>query len=191
MRDIVSANINAMLDKAEDPEKLVRMMLREMEDALIEVKASCAGLMASKRKIVRERTEVAGRAADWEAKAQVAVNHGREDLAREALLEKRRYTQRIEVLDGELGQVEEMIGQCRSDIQQLEEKLQTVREKQRVLVHRHHQAQRRKQAQTTIRRVDTADVMARFETFEHRIDRMEAEADLVNYGRKRPTVEDQ
>jgi len=183
-RDIVSANVNSMLDKAEDPEKMVKMMVREMEDALIEVKASCAGLMATKRKIQRELREVETRAADWGRKAETAVNRGREDLAREALLEKRRHTDRAKTLQKEAEQVDGMVEQSRSDINQIEEKLKVVRERERVLVQRHKRANQRRQTERTIRKVDTADIMARFETFEHRIDHMEAEADLVNYGRK-------
>jgi phage shock protein A len=190
VRDVISSNINAMLDKAEDPEKMIKMIVREMEDTLVEVKASCAGAMATKKKIQRELTAVQARADEWAGKARLAVDKGREDLAREALLEKRRYLSRMEALQEEQVQCDSLVEQYQSDITQLEEKLTMAREKQRVLVQRHIHAQKKKQAENHIRKVDTADAMARFETFEHRIDRMEAEADLVNYGRK-PTLEDE
>ena len=190
LSDIISSNLNAMLDKAEDPEKLIRLMIQEMEDTLVEIKASCAGVMAAKKKAQRELVEIHTRALQWGDKAQLAVNKAREDLAREALIEKRRYRERANSLEKELTQCETLIEQYLTDMTQLEEKLGTAREKQRILVQRHIQAQRRKRAQQEIRRFDTNDALVRFAHFENRIERMEAEADLVNFGRK-PTVEDE
>lgn len=189
LSDIISSNINAMLDKAEDPEKLVRLMIQEMEDTLVEIKASCAGVMAAKRKIQRELEESLARAEHWSERARLAVDKGREDLAREALVEKRRYRERASALEKELVQSDALVEQYRTDIARLEEKLGTAREKQRLLVHRHIHAQRKKRAEKGIRRFDSADAVLRFEQFEQRIERMEAEADLVNFGRK-PVLEE-
>ena len=100
-RDIVSANINAMLDKAEDPEKMVRLMIQEMEDTLVEIKASCAGAMAGAKRIERALGEARDRAGRWAEKAELALAKNREDMAREALLEKRRLLERAETLEGE------------------------------------------------------------------------------------------
>jgi phage shock protein A len=190
LSDIISSNINAMLDKAEDPEKLVRLMIQEMEDTLVEIKASCAGVMATKKKIQRELEETRTRAQQWGEKAQLAVNKGREDLAREALVEKRRYRERADALEREFSQCDVLVEQYQADMTQLEDKLSTAREKQRILVQRHIHAQRRKRAQQEIRRLDNSDALIRFEQFENRIERMEAEADLVNFGRK-PPLEDE
>lgn len=190
VRDIISSNINAMLDKAEDPEKLVKLMIREMEDTLVEIKASCAGAMATKKKVQRELEETETRADDWEKKAELAVAKAREDLAREALLEKRRYTRRADWLRSELQQCDALVEQYQADIIQLEEKLEAARERQRILVQRHIHARQKRRAQTDIRKADTAEALMRFETFEGRIERMEADADLVNFGRK-PTLEDE
>ena len=189
-RDIVNSNINSMLDQAEDPEKLVRLMIQEMEDTLIDLKASCAGAIAARKKVGRSFDELTGRAANWEAKAKLAVEKGREELAREALMEKRRANEGITSLDKEITGLDEVVRNYRMDITQLEEKLGSAREKQRVLVQRHIQAQHKITAQTQIRRVDTQDALLRYEQFEARIERMEAEADLINYGRK-PTLEEQ
>jgi phage shock protein A len=191
VRDIISSNINAMLDKAEDPEKLVKLIIREMEDTLVEVKASCAGAMATKKKIQRESDEVRKREKDWGAKAQLAVDKGREDLAREALVEKKRHRERADATEKEFAQCEALVEQYQSDIMQLEDKLALAREKQRVMVQRHVHAVHKKQAQESIRRSDTADTIARFESFEQRIDRMEAEADLVNFGVKTNSLEEE
>src|SRR5215468_2059566 len=190
LSDIISSNLNAMLDKAEDPEKLIRLMIQEMEDTLVEIKASCAGVMATKKKAQRELEEALTRATQWGEKAQLAVNKGREDLGREALVEKRRYRERADALEKELTHCEALIEQYQVDMTQLEDKLSGAREKQRILVQRHIHAQRKKRAQHGIRRLDTTDALIRFEQFENRIERMEAEADLINFGRK-PPLEDE
>ena len=184
VRDIISSNINAMLEKAEDPEKMIKLMIQEMEDTLVEIKASCAGAMATKKKVQRVLDESLGRADEWGEKAQVAVDKGREDLAREALVEKRRYRERAEALERESSECDMLVNQYQDDIIKLEEKLTAAREKQRILVQRHIRAQRRKRAERDIRRLETSDAFIRFEQFQNRIERMEAEADLVNFGRK-------
>ncbi|MFZ0614546.1 MAG: phage shock protein PspA [Desulfobacterales bacterium] len=181
-RDIISANINAMLDRAEDPEKLVKLMIREMEDTLVELKAACAGVMAEGKKTQRQLLEVRERAGHWENRAALAVRKGRDDLAREALVEKRRYTRREETLRQEHGELEHLIAQYHEDIRLLEEKLKSARDKQRVLIQRHVHARRKIRAQQEIRRADSTEVMVKFEELESRIDRMESEADLVNIG---------
>jgi phage shock protein A len=183
-RDIVSSNISAMLDKAEDPEKLIKLMIREMEDTLVELKASCAGVMANRKKVQRQFDEVQSRAEYWGNNAKLAVEKGRDDLAREALVEKRRYVDRIGALEQELLEDNGLVEQYQEDITQLEEKLRGAREKQRMLVQRHIRAQRKKRAQEEIRRIDSSEAVFKFEQIENRIERMEAEADLVNYGRK-------
>jgi len=184
MRDIVSSNINSMLDKAEDPEKLIKLMIQEMEDTLVEIKASCAGAMAETKKIERELDQVEARARDWAAKAELAVERGREDLAREALVEKRRYAERARGLDEELAEARDVVGRYQDDIMQLEEKLASVREKERMLKQRHIAARHKRRAQAGIRHASSSEVMMRFEKFQNRVERMEAEADLVNFGKK-------
>ena len=183
-RDIISSNINAMLDKAEDPEKLIKFMIREMEDTLVELKASCAGVMANSKKIQRQMESVLSRVKYWEENAALAVKKGRDDLAREALVEKRRYADRSDPLEQELVENNALVDQYQGDIRQLEDKLGTAREKQRMLAQRHIHAKKKKRAQEEIRRMDSSEVMFKFEGLENRIERMEAEADLVNFGRK-------
>jgi len=183
-RDIISSNINAMLDKAEDPEKLIRLMIREMEDTLVEIKTACAGVMAGGKKIKRQLEGLGARARYWEEKAELAVNKGRDDLAREALVEKRKFNRRIETLENDLAEHDLLIEQYQDDLRQLEEKLKSARDKQRMLVQRHIHAQRKMQAQEKIRRIDSSETVMKFDELENRIERMEAEADLVNYGKK-------
>jgi phage shock protein A len=187
-RDIISSNINVMLDKAEDPEKLIKLMIREMEDTLVEIKASCAGVMAGNKKVQRQMEEVQSRAKQWEERAELAVSKGRDDLAREALVEKRRYADRAEALLQESMRLNAIVEQYHDDIRQLEEKLGGAREKQRSLVQRHIRANKKRQAQEEIRRFDSSEAILKFEDLENRIERMEAEADLVNFGKK-PAVD--
>jgi phage shock protein A len=183
-RDIISSNINSMLDKAEDPEKLIRLMIREMEDTLVEIKTACAGVMAGSKKIARQLEGLQTRARYWEEKAQLAVKMDRDDLAREALVEKRKFTRRTQTLANEMSEHDLLIEQYQNDIRQLEEKLRSARDKQRLLVQRHIHAQRKMQAQKEIQRVDSTETLMKFDELENRIERMEAEADLVNYGQK-------
>jgi len=183
-RDIINSNINAMLDEAEEPEKMIKMMIREIEDTLVELKASCAGVMAGRKKIERQLDEVRTREKDWADKARLAVEKGRDDLAREALLEKRKYTVKADVLEGEIAEHSSLVEQYQDDIRQLEDKLGKAREKRRMLVQRHIRAKRKKRVQEDIRRVDSAQSVLRFDELENRIERMEAEAELVNFGKK-------
>lgn len=185
-RDIISSNINAMLDRAEDPEKLIKLMIREMEDTLVEIKAACAGAMASSKKVQRQLQTIENRVHYWEEKAELAVTKGRDDLARDALVEKRRYTGRTAGLENELAEHEMLIDKYQDDIRQLEEKLKSARDKQRMLVQRHIHASRKRRAQEEIRRVDSTEAMMKFDELQNRIEHMEAEAELVNFGKKSP-----
>jgi len=189
-RDIVSANINAMLDKAEDPEKMIKLMIHEMEDTLIELKSSCAGVIASRKKLERRLEEAEVRYELWGGRAEQAVARGRDDLAREALIEKRRCREIIDALASELSEYRALIHQYHQDIEELEGKLDSAKEKKRILVQRHKRASGKKRAQEEIRRSTSADTMARFDKLESRIEQMEAEAELVNPP-KRPSVEEE
>lgn len=189
-RDIVSSNINSMLDRAEDPDKMIKLMIREMEDTLIEIKSSCAGVIASRKKVERKLDEIIERKELWAQRAELAVSKGRDDLARDALLEKRRFEELCDSLEREASGHTDLIQQYQDDITELEAKLSSAKEKKRVLAQRHRKAQNKKRAQEDIRRMDSSDTMSRFEHLESRIERMEAEADLVNYG-KNQTVDEQ
>jgi phage shock protein A len=189
-KDIISSNLNSMLDKAEDPEKLIKLMIQEMEDTLVEIKASCAGVMANKSGVARTLQTAQARASDWESKAALAVSKGRDDLALEALSEKRRFLDEVTRIEAEDSKLDDIITQYKEDIEQLESKLAAARDKHKSLIHRHTQAQKRQRVENSIRRVSNTDAFARFEAFENRIDRMEAGADLINTKAK-PSLEDE
>ncbi len=188
--DIISSNINSMLDKAEDPEKMIKLMIHEMEDTLIELKSSCAGVIAGRKKVERKLEEMLGRKDLWAERANLAVAKGKDNLAREALIERRRFAEIAEALESELGEYGGIFTQYQEDIAELEGKLNNAKEKKRVLVQRHKRATGKKRAQEDIRRSNSGDTMARFDKLESRIEQMEAEADLVNMPKK-PTIEEE
>ncbi|MEW5772393.1 MAG: phage shock protein PspA [Thermodesulfobacteriota bacterium] len=177
-KDIVSSNLNSLLDKAEDPRKLIRLMIQEMEETLVELKAGCAKSMADRKTLDRELAAAESLAETWEDRAALAVDKGRDDLAREALAEKRRFLDRADGLRAEAVHLDELVAQAREDIGRLDEKLAAARDKQRLLVSRHARASARLRAGEKARPVDNGDAMLRFDQFERRIERLEAEAEL-------------
>ena len=183
-RDIVNSNINSMLDKAEDPRKMIRLMIQEMEETLVEIKAACARTMAERKTAQRELEAMDRTAATWEQRAAMAVDKGRDDLAREALLEKRALAARTEALAEEVARLDALVEAGREDIAALEDKLNSAREKQRLLLQRHATASARIKARGEVRRAEASDALLRFDAFEQRIDRLEAEADLAGPRRR-------
>jgi len=178
-KDIISANLNSMLDRAEDPEKMIRLMISEMEETLVELKSSTASLMADKLKVKREGDWMQSEVRKWSERASLAMDKGREDLAREAIIEKQRFEARMQELDAEVAKFDGLIDQSRSDINRLEEKITAARKKQRLLVQRQNRAQGRMQTEKNIRKAGSSEAILKFEEYEHRIDRMEAAAGLA------------
>jgi phage shock protein A len=179
-KDIISSNINAMLDKAEDPEKMIRLMIQEMEETLVELKSSCASIMANRSSTERDIGALKANADKWEERAGLAIGKGREDLAKEALIEKKRYLQQIDVLKVNVSGFDHLISNAHTDIEKLEAKIAAARDKQQVLVKRHIRAGQSLRVQKEIRKADSNDALRRFDAYEQRIDRLEAEASLVN-----------
>ena len=182
-KDIVNSNINSMLDGAEDPDKMIKLMIREMEDTLIEIKSSCAGIIASRKKVRRRLEEMVERKELWARRAELAVTKGIDNLAREALMERKHFSELSDSLENETAEHTGLIKQYQDDISELEKKLASAKEKKRNLAQRHKKAQNKKRAQKDIRRMDSSETMVRFEHLESRIERMEAEADMVNFGK--------
>lgn len=179
-KDIVSSNLNAMLDRAEDPEKMVRLMIREMEETLVELKADCAGTMAECRKLERENATLTNAVERWAQRAELAIDKGREDLAREALLEKHREEEKQQGLQREMAGCEGLIIQAQEDIRTLEEKLTAAKEKQGLLIQRHTHATARRQARLNSKRADGYEATKRFEEIEQQVERLEAAAEVEN-----------
>lgn len=172
--DIINANMNAMLDKAENPEKMLRMMIQEMEDSLIELKSSCASSMAEGAKLERAVKEAEEAAERWEKRAMLAISKGKEDLAREALAEKLQAKKDAELNLKSLEENRTTVAESRKDIARLEEKLSESKARFRIIKEKQERAKNEKKMRESIQR----DTEARFSEMESRIDRMNAENNL-------------
>ena len=174
LKDIINSNLNAMLDAAEDPDKLIRLMIQEMEDTLVEVKANCAGAIASRKRAEKAVEAAAAAIATWEERARLAIEKGREDLAREAIRERRRLEELRDVHTKEVAGCETVVAGLKEDIAAVEAKLADARQRHRLLVERHRRARSHQATRTVIERATRYDAMSRFDQLEQRIERMEA-----------------
>ena len=179
--DIVNANINSLLDKAEDPEKMIKLMMQEMEDTLIELKSSCAAKMAGRAKSERLYKESQSAVNRWQSRAELAISKDREDLAREALIEKKKALEAMEQLAQDLKVADETIKVSKDEINQIEEKLVSVKQKYKIMVERAKRAREEQAAQETLRRAAEEATHDRFADMEEKIDRMRANNDLNSY----------
>lgn len=177
--DIVNSNINAMLDKAEDPEKIARLMIQEMEDTLIEVRTGAARAMADKKEMEREIAHFEKVASEWEAKAGLAIDKGREDLARGALQAKQKATAEIEARKSGLAAAEEAFEKRSADLVKLQAKLDEAKAKHRSLMMRRQTAEHRIRARTSTYDSRVDDALARYSAVERKVDEMEAYADTI------------
>lgn len=177
--DIVNSNINAMLDKAEDPEKMIRLMIQEMEDTLVDLKSSCAAKMATRAEMERDRETLTSKVDRWGERAVLAVERKRDDLAKEALLEKKQCVRQLEFAEKDLDHYQHLIGECKGNIGQLEQKLEEVTLKHKMLVQRSIHAVEKKRARNMMSNATGAQAVMRFGEMENRIERMEADADLA------------
>ena len=180
--DIVNSNINAILDKAEDPEKIVRLMIQEMEDTLVEVRSAAARSIADKKDLNRKLESLDRERRDWEDKAELAVRKGREDLAKAALVEKSRVASAAELLKQDYIAVDEGLSKLNEDIARLEAKLEDAKARQKALLARHKTANSRLAARKKIHDYKIDDAMLRFEAYTRRIDDVEGRVEAYDLG---------
>ncbi|UPQ86986.1 phage shock protein PspA [Vibrio sinaloensis] len=176
--DIVNSNISALLDKAEDPEKMIRLIIQEMEDTLVEVRTNSAKAIADKKELARKVESIEHAIEEWQQKATLALTKQREDLARSALIEKQKLQEVLKGLHTEQTLVEETIDKLTGEISKLETKISETRAKQQALAIRSQSASNRRDVQKHLHTSRTHEAMAKFEQYSRKIDEMEAEADI-------------
>ena len=181
--DIVNANINAVLEKAEDPEKIIRLMIQEMEDTLVEIRSAAAKCIADRKELGRHIEHLDREEAEWARRAELAVRREREDLARSALAEKQAIGDRVSKMKKELEGLDGQLEKFNADITQLQGKLDDAKTRQRSIVIRHKTASSQLSARKHIHSDRIDEMLFRFENAERRIDRVESESEAISMGR--------
>jgi len=182
--DIVNSNINNLLDKAEDPAKMVRLIIQEMEDTLVEVRSSSAKTLADKKELARQVTRFENEALQWQEKAELALSKDRDDLARAALIEKKKCTENSQALVEELSHVEEHISKLQDEISQLQDKLADAKTRQKAIIMREKTVSSRLKVKQNIDSNKVNDALSRFDRYESKIDGIEAQVESYDLGSK-------
>ncbi|WP_342238392.1 phage shock protein PspA [Inquilinus sp. OTU3971] len=188
--DIINSNLNAMLDRAEDPEKIVRLIVQEMEDTLVEVRAAAARSIAEKKDILRKVDQLEAAQAEWQRKAELAVEKGREDLAKGALVAKAQAATAAELLRRELDTIEAALAKTNEDLGRLEAKLTEAKNKQKSFAIRHDAARDQIRIRTQLHDGRIDEALSRYEQIERKIDTLEGQVESFDLGRRK-TLQDE
>lgn len=184
-RDVIDSNLGALLNKAEDPEKMARLIIQEMEDTLVEVRSTAVRFLARKKELQRAIDTLRAEAADWEAKAELAIRKEREDLARGALTAKRRAGERLDEAGRELTHVETEIGKLDEDIGKLRGKLSEARQRQKNINLRSQSASSRIKLREQMDDKRSAATRAALDQAERAADELESRVDAYDLGADR------
>ena len=182
--DIVNSNINALLDKAEDPEKMVRLIIQEMEDTLVEVRSSSAKTIAEKKELQRVVNRLQEDVADWQAKAELALSKERDDLARAALIERQKAAEQADTVAADIANLDEHISKLQDEVGQLQEKLADAKARQKSMLMRQKTVASRLEVKKTLDSNRINDAMYKFERYEQKIDTLEAQVEAYDLGKK-------
>jgi phage shock protein A len=182
--DIINSNINNLLDKAEDPAKMVRLIIQEMEDTLVEVRSSSAKTLADKKELTRQVSRLEQDAEQWQEKAELALNKDREDLARAALMEKKKSSESAQALVDELIHTDEHLSKLQDEISQLQDKLSDAKARQKAIVIREKSASSRLKVKENIHSTRVNDALNRFDHYERKVDDIEAAVESYDLGSK-------
>jgi phage shock protein A len=184
MTDIINSNLTSLLDQAEDPEKMIRLIIQEMEDTLVEVRSSSARVLADRKAAARRVEQVCAEAQSWEAKAKLAIDKGREYLARAALQEKRAIEEELTVVEAELTATDEHIAQLNEEVSQLQQKLTDAKAKQKAMLMRTKTVESRIKVKRQMHREALDNAFQRFDQFDRRIDNLESQLEVMDMGRE-------
>lgn len=192
-RDIIAANFNELLDKADDPAKMIRMIILEMEETLVEVRASAARTIADQKEMHRHTVKLDRLQADWAEKAQLALSKDREDLARAALVEKKKAADMAEQLKAEITVLDDALRAYELDIEKLQTRLREARSRQTAIAARLESAENRVKLRTLLASERVDEAMARFDQLERRVDYAEGRADALRLadGSAAPSLADE
>ncbi|MCK0127734.1 phage shock protein PspA [Erythrobacter sp. F6033] len=179
-RDIIAANFNDMLDQADDPTKMIRMIILEMEETLVEVRASAARTIADQKEMHRHVIKLDKLQADWADKAQLALSKEREDLARAALVEKKKAVGMGDQLKAEIAVLDDALRAYEEDIAKLQHRLREARSRQTQIAARLESAENRVKLRTLMSNERTDDALARFDQLERRVDYAEGRAESLS-----------
>ncbi len=179
-RDIIAANFNDMLDKADDPQKMIRMIILEMEETLVEVRASAARTIADQKEMHRHSVKLDKLQADWADKAQLALSKDREDLARAALVEKKKAADMCEQLKEEIAVLDDALRAYEQDINKLQNRLREARSRQTAIAARLESAENRVKLRSLMTEERVDDALTRFDQLERRVDYAEGRADALS-----------
>ena len=181
-RDIFAANITELLDRSEDPAKMIRMVILEMEETLVEVRATAARSIADIKEMRRALVRLDELQTDWTAKAELALSKDREDLAKAALIERQKAAEMAESLYAEVTQIEQVLKGYEADIARLQAKLREARSRQNAIAARFESAITRAKAREIMHGSRTEDAFSKFELLERRADFAEGRAEALGIG---------
>ncbi len=184
MTDIINSNLNALLDKAENPEKMVRLIIKEMEDTLVEVRSAAARAIADRKELMRRRDWLASEADEWQRKAEVAVGKDRDDLARRALAERNKAREAVESLTAELGLLGETLDKLNADLGALQAKIKDAKAHQNAIIMRSKAAKTRLGVRRQLNDRNVDEAMRRFEAYERKMDDLEGQAEAYDMGQR-------
>jgi phage shock protein A len=190
LSDIINSNFNALLDKAEDPAKILRLMIQEMEDALVEVRSHAAKTIAERKERERILQRVAAEQIEWQGKAELALSKDRDDLAKAALQHKSALQEYAAMIEKETALLSEQVAKSSDDIGQLEAKLKEAKTRQRTIMLRYDHASTTLRSRNAFHQSKLDDMMDRFAYAERRIDGIEAEAESLELGRSRSLAQE-
>jgi phage shock protein A len=190
-RDIIAANVTDLLDKAEDPAKMIRMIILEMEETLVEVRASAARTIADQKEMRRHIVRLDKLQESWTEKAELALSKGREDLAKAALTEKQKASDMCDQLTQEISVLDEALRASEADITKLQTKLREARTRQNSIVTRLESATNRTKLREMYNGSKITDAFSRFDVLERRVDMAEGRADAAGLGEAPKTLEEE